>query len=484
MTITTQVPLLKNRRTKIVATLGPASGDVATVTRLVAAGVNAFRLNMSHGDHDGHRAVLARVRDAARAAGRHVAVLADLAGPKIRVGRFAGGSIELHEGAEVVVTVRDVEGGPGLIPSQYAALAGDVGAGDRILLADGALELSVESVAGTEIRCRVSQGGTLGDRKGINLPGVAVSAPCLTDKDRADARFMLGLGVDYLGLSFVRSAADVAVLQALIAGSGQRAGVVAKIERPEALTETDGIVAASDAIMVARGDLGVELPPEQVPIAQAQLIDHARRAGKPVIVATQMLESMIENARPTRAEVADVAGAVFAGADAVMLSGETASGAFPVQTVQMMDSIARQTEGYQWQQGAFDISGHIDRGEPPIPFGDAMARCTAQLSRDLRVHAIVVISRGGMSAATLCAGRPAAPVVALSPSPQACRRMSLMWGAIPLEVEPAALDDAPALARRIACDLDLAAPGDYILMVRGFHVDPVLNTPSVTLLQV
>jgi len=484
MTITTDVQLLRNRRTRIVSTLGPASGDADTIARLIAAGVNVFRLNCSHGDHDGHRAVFERVRAAAQAAGRHVGILADLAGPKIRVGAFAGGAVELVDGEAVTVTTRDVEGGPGLIPSQYEALAHDVVPGNRILLADGVMELRVESVEITEIRCTVVQGGTLGNRKGINLPGVAVSAPCLTDKDRADARFMLDLGVDFLGLSFARRASDVAQLQALVAESGHRAGVVAKIERPEALADADGIIEASDAIMVARGDLGVELPPEQVPIAQHQLIDRARRRGRPVIVATQMLESMIDNPRPTRAEVADVSGAVLAGADAVMLSGETASGAFPVQAVAMMDRIARQTEGYLWQQGAFDMTVHLDPGEPPIPFGDAVARSTAQLSRDLRVRAIVVISDSGMSAATVCAARPAAPVVAISAVAATCRRMSLMWGAIPRLVTPSDLDDAPALARRTARELELAAPGDDILMVRGFNADPVLNTPSITLLGV
>ena len=484
MTITTDVQLLRHRRTRIVSTLGPASSDADTIARLIEAGANVFRLNCSHGDHAAHRAVFERVRAAARSAGRHVGILADLAGPKIRVGTFAGGAIDLSDGAAVTVTTRDVEGRPGLIPSQYEALAHDVVPGNRILLADGVMELRVESVEITEIRCTVVQGGTLTDRKGINLPGVAVSAPCLTDKDRADARFMLELGVDFLGLSFARRASDVEQLQALIAGSGGRAAVVAKIERPEALADADGIIDASDGIMVARGDLGVELPPEQVPIAQHQLIDRARRRGRPVIVATQMLESMIDNPRPTRAEVADVSGAVLAGADAVMLSGETASGAFPVQAVTMMDRIARQSEGYLWQQGAFDMSAHAEPGEPPIPFGDAVARSTAQLSRDLRVRAIVVISHGGMSAATMCAARPAAPVVAISTAAATCRRVSLMWGAIPLLVEPRALDDVPGLARRTAQALELAEPGDDILVVRGFNADPVLNTPSITLLQV
>ncbi|MDX1514700.1 MAG: pyruvate kinase, partial [Gammaproteobacteria bacterium] len=353
MGIDTEVQLLRNRRTKIVATLGPASREPATIAALVEAGVNMFRLNMSHGDHASHGETFSAIRAASDKAGRAIAVLADLAGPKIRVGRFRDGAITLEEGATVVVTTRDIVGEPGLVPSQYAGLSTDVRDGDRILLADGVMELRVDEVSGTEISCTVVQGGLLSDRKGINLPEVAVSAPCLTEKDRADAKFMIGLGVDFLGLSFVRRGEDVLELKSLIEAWGGTAGIIAKIQRPEALTNSESIIDAADGIMVARGDLGVELPPEQVPIAQHELIDHGRRKNKPVIVATQMLESMIENPRPTRAEVADVSQAVFGGADAVMLSGETASGAHPVAAVRMMNRIARHTEGYLWERGAF-----------------------------------------------------------------------------------------------------------------------------------
>ena len=348
MSIDTEVKLLARRRTKIVATLGPASSDTDTITRLIQAGVSVFRLNMSHGEHAGHRETFQLVRRLAAEADRHIAILADLAGPKIRVGRFAGGSIVLELGNKVTVTTRDVPGEAGLIPSQYENLADDLSPGDRILLADGVMELEVEGIDGTEIRCIVTQGGVLEDRKGMNLPRVDVSAPCLTDKDKSDARFLLELGVDYLGLSFVRRASDVGELQSLIADSGGQAGIVAKIERPEALEDADAIVEAADAIMVARGDLGVELPPEQVPIAQRKLVDAARARNKPVIVATQMLESMIEHARPTRAEVSDVSHTVLSGADAIMLSGETATGNHPVLAVEMMNRIARQSEAYLW----------------------------------------------------------------------------------------------------------------------------------------
>src|SRR5262245_12255075 len=343
--------LLKRRRTKIVATLGPASSDPGAIEQLIAAGVDVFRLNMSHGTHAEHRAAYDRVRAAAAQRDAPVAVLVDLCGPKLRVGRFAGGRIDLTAGEQVVVTTRDVPGEPGLIPSQYEALAEDVRPGDRILLDDGLLELRVERVEGTEVGCQVVHGGVLRVRNGMNLPGVDVSAPSFTEKDREDTRFALEIGADFVALSFVRRASDLDELNALVAGS-RGAHVIAKIETPEALDAIDEILDACDAIMVARGDLGVEMPPEIVPIAQRRLLARARAKNKPAIVATQMLESMVQNAQPTRAEVSDVSTAVFAGADAVMLSAETASGAHPVAAVEMMDRVSRQVEGYQWSEGA------------------------------------------------------------------------------------------------------------------------------------
>ena len=484
MSIDPEVQILKSRRTKIVATLGPASDDEETIHRLIDAGANVFRLNMSHGEHCGHRATFENIRAASARAGRTVAVLADLAGPKIRVGMFAGGSIDLETGARVTVTTRAVEGEPGLIPSQYDALNRDVSAGDRILLADGAMELVVNEVRGTEIHCGVRQGGLLTDRKGINLPGVDVSAPCLTDKDRRDAQFALDLGVDFLGLSFVRRRSDVEELRALVEDSEHVCAIIAKIERPEALHNSAAIIEAADGIMVARGDLGVELPPEQVPIAQRQLVDNARAGNRPVIVATQMLESMLQQPRPTRAEVSDVSQAVISGADAIMLSAETASGEHPILAVEMMNRIARQSEGYLWEQGAFGHFGWRDDRDSPVPFGNAVARATALLSRDLRVRAIMVISRGGMSASTMSSARPAAPVVAISSSAATCRRMSLMWGVIPQLAAEDAMDDWQSLTRRLARELSLAQAGEFVLLVRGFHAEPVHNTPSISLLTV
>jgi pyruvate kinase len=484
MKIDTSIRLLASRRTKIVATIGPASDTSEMLHRLLEAGADVFRLNMSHGSHAHHGATLARIRETAANHGKHVAVLADLAGPKIRVGRFADGGIELVDGDAVTLTTRDVLGEHRLIPSQYDGLANDVTAGDRILLADGLLELRVASVAGTEIHCTVVQGGTLSDRKGINLPGVKVTAPSMTEKDIADARFLLSEGVEYLGLSFVRHADDVTALKKLVADRAGAAAVVAKIERPEALDNANEILDVCDGIMVARGDLGVELPPETVPVAQRQLVDRARAHNKPVIVATQMLESMIDNPRPTRAEVADVSNSVFSGADAIMLSAETASGDHPVLAVGMMNRVARQSEGYLWTQGAFESLAESPAGDDPIRFGDAVARSVALLSRDLRVRAIVAISHSGMSAATLSAARPSAPVLVVSRSELTCRQMSLLWGVIPVCVDATTLDDPTALTRTLVVEHQLAEPGQFVLLVRGFHADPVKNTPSITLLSV
>ncbi|MCG3202679.1 MAG: Pyruvate kinase [Gammaproteobacteria bacterium] len=482
MSITTNIDLLKHRRTKIVATLGPSSSDRETITRLLCAGANVIRLNMSHGDHAAHRMRYETVRSVAAGLGQHIAVFADLCGPKIRTGRFAGGQIRLDAGSCITVTTRDVIGESGLVPSQYESLAHDVAPGDRIMLDDGALELRVEQVDGTEIRCKVIHGGTLRDHKGINLPGVNVSAPSLTEKDRADAAFALALGVDFIALSFVRAPEDVHALRDLIAGEGGEAGIIAKIERPEALRNASAIIEAADAIMVARGDLGVELNLEQVPLAQTELIARARALARPVIVATQMLESMIDSARPTRAEVSDVSHAVASGADAVMLSGETAAGRFPVETVEMMVRIVRQTEAYHLRRRQWGSIGSRHPHADPKRFGDAVAEAASQLAHDLEAKAIIVISQSGRSAVTVTARRPTASIVGVTPFPRVANRMSLMWGMLPVVDAEVGATNPNQVARRIAREHELAGNGEYILLVRGFHSDPVVNTPSITML--
>lgn len=483
MVIDTKVNLLKRRRTKIVATLGPASSAPVMIRKLIEAGVNVFRLNMSHGDHDFHRESFNNIRAIADELNKPIAILVDLCGPKIRTGKFRGGEITLAGNSKVTVTTRDVLGETGIIPSQYSALADDVKARDRILLNDGALELVVNSVSGTEIDCTVIHGGVLKDHKGINLPGVKVSVPSLTDKDRVDAEFALKLGIDFLALSFVRTADDISDLKSIIRESGRDVAIIAKIEKPEALANASAILDMADGIMVARGDLGVELNPEEVPVAQGQLITRAREKFKPVIVATQMLESMIENARPTRAEVTDVSHAVTLGTDAVMLSAETAAGAFPLEAVQMMDRIARQTESHLWKAGNYDVATQVKR-ELPVSIWDALSDATAQLAQELMVRAVLVISQSGMSAATMSSARPSAPVVAITGQAHICRRMNLFWSVIPVVAEEAGNINPNALARRFAKELGLAESGEPILLVRGFHSDPVQNTPSVTVLSV
>ena len=483
MTIVTDIKLLKNRRTKIIATLGTASDSPEIIKELIETGANVFRLNMSHGEHASHENTYKLVRNIADELGKPIAILADLCGPKIRTGRFKDGQITLEVGATVTVTTRDVEGEPGLIPSQYQALANDINPGNRILLNDGNLELKVEGVDGTEISCTVVYGGILKNNKGINLPGVNVSAPSLTDKDREDAQFALKLGVDFMALSFVRRAADINDLRSIIKKAGASTDIIAKIEKPEALEDVHGILDAADGIMVARGDLGVELKPEQVPVVQSQLIDIARQKFKPVIVATQMLESMIENARPTRAEVTDISYAVTLGADAVMLSAESAAGSFPVESVDMMDRILRQTEAYLWQHGEYD-SGLSTSDKKPVPLWNAMANASNGLARDLMARAVVVISQGGMSAATMSSARPAAPVVAISSRVRTCRKMALMWSIIPVLVEEDDMGDHHALAKKVARELELASSGDTVLLVKGFQPDPELNCPSVTVVTV
>ena len=483
MGIVTDIKLLKNRRTKILATLGPSSDSAEVIKQLIEAGANVFRLNMSHGEHAAHANTYKLVRDIADELGKPIAILADLCGPKIRTGRFKDGQITLANGESVTVTTRDIEGEPGLIPSQYEALVKDVKPGNRILLNDGNLELKVEAIDGTEITCTVVYGGILKNNKGINLPGVNVSAPSLTEKDRDDAQFALGLGVDFLALSFVRCAADINDLKLIVSEAGANVDIIAKIEKPEALDDINGILDAADGIMVARGDLGVELKPEQVPVAQSQLIDRARHKFKPVIVATQMLESMIENARPTRAEVTDIAYAVTLGADAVMLSAESAAGSFPVESVEMMDRILRQTEAYLWQNGDYD-SGLNTSNMFPVPLWEAMANASNGLARDLMARALIVISQGGMSAATMSSARPAAPVVALSNQLSTCRKMAMMWSIIPVLVDEDDMGNHKDLTKRIAIELNLASPGDTVLLVKGFHKDPELNCPSVTVVTV
>jgi len=481
MDIDTKINLLKKRRTKIVATLGPATQTPEMIRELILSGVNVFRLNMSHGNHDSHKQTFRDVRRISEDLESPVALLADLCGPKIRVGMFSNGTIHLRPDSYVTITTREVIGNDELIPSQYPGLSNDVHPGSRILIDDGAIELRVESVLDTEIKCKVVTGGQLREKKGINLPGVHVSAPSFTERDYDDARFMLELGVDFIALSFVRSAADLKPLKKLVHKLHRATRVIAKIEKPEALENASAIIKAADGIMIARGDLGVELNAELVPVAQGQLIELARSRFKPVIVATQMLESMIEHARPTRAEVTDISYAVTLGTDAVMLSAETAVGTYPLEAVGMMNRIIRQTEAHLWQAGAY---GHFKPNARQKRHGiwEAISDVSAQFARELKVRCILVISNSGMSAATVCASRPSAPVIAITNQASTCRKMSLYWSVIPVLSRQAGRKNPNELAKEIAKALQLAEKGESILLMRGFHSSPDKNTPTVTVL--
>ncbi len=484
MPINTDIQLLKRRRCRIVATLGPATSEIKTISQLLTSGVNVFRLNMSHGDHEAHKSLLKNIRSAIRKTGINAAIMADLCGPKIRTGKFENDQVILKRREKVIVTTRSVLGNERLIPSQYKRLHQDVVKGQRILLNDGLLALDVLSVQGSEISCQVVHGGKLSNHKGINLPDSIVSAPALTAKDKKDAAFALEQGVDYLSLSFVRTAKDILQLRRIIQCSGSSTHIIAKIETPQALENITEIMDACDAIMVARGDLGVELKPEEVPVAQLQLIDQARKSNRPVIVATQVLESMIENPRPTRAEISDISYAVSSGADACMLSAETSVGKYPVSAIKTMDRTIRFTESYQWRAGVFGTFGLERENMPPLAFGDAISNATSQLSNDLLVRAIVVISRSGMSAVTVSAARPSAPIIGVTDNVSVASKMELMWGVIPRMCKSVELNDVNRLSRGYALDLKLAKQGDYIIVVQGFHADSALNAPGVSVLKI
>jgi len=472
---------LKRRRTKIVATVGPAATAPGVLDQLVVAGVDVFRLNFSHGTHEAHAAAYAAIRAACQKANRHVGVLADLCGPKIRVGKFEGGAIELQNGTDVVVTTKPgVLGSGTTIPSEYEPLARDLKKGHRILLDDGKLELVVNSVEGPEIHARVVHGGKLKDRKGMNLPGAKLSAEAITDKDRSDAIFAAKLGVDFLALSFVRAAADVTELKALLSSHGFNTPVIAKIEMPEALEAIGEIIEVSDGMMVARGDLGVELPPEEVPLIQQELIRVAIEQNKPVIVATQMLESMIESPRPTRAEVSDVAWAAISRADAVMLSAETASGKFPVRAVEAMDRVLRLVEGYQWKHGQFAPVTENPR-DYREKVGHAVSHAASLLSRELSVRAVVVPTRSGRTVQITSGERPGAPIIALTHDERLAQRLALLWGVTPVLSDPRALEHPAQVAVEEARRLGLAEPGQSVLLIWDSAASE-LPTPTVTVL--
>jgi pyruvate kinase len=462
------------RRTKIVCTLGPASNTKAKVGELVGAGMNCARLNFSHGDHESHAAVAKLVREAAAEARRPMAILADMQGPNMRVGRFATGPIEPSPGDRFALTAAEVKGNQEIVSVTYASLASDVEPGDSVALDDGLIRLRVDAVEGNTVHTIVEDGGTLSDNKGLNLPGVSISAPGMTDKDRQDLAFAIsGLKADYIALSFVRSAQDVEEAKALTGD----VPVIAKIERPEAVAALSEIVAAADGIMIARGDLGVELGAEKVPLIQKRIIRETNAGGKVVITATQMLDSMIRNPRPTRAEAADVANAVMDGTDAVMLSGETAAGRYPVQSLEMMDAIIREVESDYVEDLSREFRELKSVGDEDWPFSNAAARAAAVLTTHLPLKAVVVFTQDGRSAGLLAEHRPRAPILAVTSDVRVARRLALEWGVIPrIEVPPESLDETLRIATSLLVREKLCQRGEAFALVVGWPTSGRTNT--------
>ncbi|HEY6697688.1 MAG TPA: pyruvate kinase [Acidimicrobiales bacterium] len=409
------------RRAKIVCTLGPATSSEERIRELVDAGMDVARLNLSHGDQADHEQACQRIRAASDATGRAIGILADLQGPKIRLGRFATGPVSVNEGDPFTITTREVEGDPTICSTTYRGLAGDLRPGDEVLLDDGRVRLRVRDVDATDVRTVVEIGGVLSNNKGINLPGVDVSAPALSGKDVDDLRWALSMPVDMIALSFVRRAADFDDVRRIMNEMGVRVPVVAKIEKPQAVENLDEVVEAFDGFMVARGDLGVELPLEEVPLVQKQIIDKARRNAKPVIVATQMLESMISAARPTRAEASDVANAVLDGADAVMLSGETSVGEYPVLTVRTMARIVESTEDHGLNQMA------AIEWRPRTRSG-IICKAAAEVAEQTGAKYLVAFTTSGDSARRLARYRSRVPVLAFTPMQAVRSQLALTWG--------------------------------------------------------
>ncbi|WBB80079.1 pyruvate kinase [Micromonospora sp. WMMD882] len=448
------------RRAKIVCTLGPATASPERIRGLVEAGMDVARLNFSHGSHADHEAVYRLVREAAEASGRPVAVLADLQGPKIRLGRFADGPHEWRTGDAVVITSDDVLGTRDRVSCTYRKLPQEVKPGDRLLIDDGRVAVEVTDVAGNDIRCLVTEGGPVSNNKGVSLPNVAVSVPAMSDKDAEDLCFALGLGADLIALSFVRSAEDIKLVHAIMSEVGVQRPVLAKVEKPEAVDHLEAIVLAFDGVMVARGDLGVEMPLDQVPLVQKRAVQLCRENAKPVIVATQMLDSMIENSRPTRAEASDVANAVLDGADAVMLSGETSVGKYPVLTVSTMAKIVSTTEA-----GSFSVPR---LQHDPRTHGGALTSAASSIARAIGAKALVAFSQTGDTVRRLSRLHCDLPLLAFTPVPEVYQQLALSWG-VQTFLMPFVqhTDDMFRQVDEALLGLDRANPGDYVVIVAG-----------------
>ncbi|MGC5628043.1 pyruvate kinase [Georgenia sp. Z1344] len=461
------------RRAKIVCTLGPATDSPEKIQELVDAGMDVARINRSHGIAEEHEQVIHRVRAAADAAGRPVAVLVDLQGPKIRLGNFVDREVQLADGATFTITTEDVEGTAELASTTYKGLPGDCRPGDRILIDDGKVAVRVVEVDGPRVVTRVEVGGPVSNHKGLNLPGVAVSVPAMSDKDTEDLRWALGLPVDFIALSFVRNAEDVRMVHDIMDEEGRRLPVVAKIEKPQAVDALEEIVDAFDGIMVARGDLGVELPLEDVPLVQKRAVEIARRRAKPVIVATQVLESMIENPRPTRAEASDCANAVLDGADAVMLSGETSVGKYAIEAVRTMARVIEHTEEHGGERIA-------PLGSTPATRSGVLTRAAAEIAATLDVSYLATFTQSGDTARRMSRLRSPIPLLAFTPSAETRNRLALSWGVQPYQVEGVKhTDEMVDQVDTFLRDNGLASNGDPVVVVAGMPPQKVGSTNSI-----
>jgi pyruvate kinase len=450
------------RHSKIVCTIGPASRSRQILERLLNAGMDVARLNFSHGTHEDHAAIITLLRSVSLQHGKTISILADLQGPKIRTGMLAGGKpVQLLAGQQFVITTANILGDAKRVGTTFTQLPREVHRGNRILLSDGLIELHVIQVRGREVICKVINGGALGQNKGINLPGVSLRVPALTPKDKKDLIFALKNDADYIAVSFVRRPQDVLQAKALIRKAGKDTPVIAKLEKPEAIENLDAILRVADGVMVARGDLGVEMRPERVPVVQKTIIARAREFRRPVITATQMLESMTENPRPTRAEASDVANAIFDGSDAVMLSAETASGKYPVETVQMMARIIEEAEKSIREFPRPSM-------QEQLKVAETVAELVCHASRELHMKLIAVFTHSGFTARLVSRYRPLVPIIAFSPEPATRRRMALIWGVMPANIkDPHTIDSLAAISEKRLLEEKLVRRGDVIGIVAG-----------------
>ena len=454
-------------RTKIVCTVGPSTERIPVLMKMIQSGMNVARLNFSHGTHQDHARRLDLIREAARRTGKNVAIMLDTKGPEIRLGYLENEPLILETGKKITITVNDVKGNEDILPVTYRGLPKDVCPGDRILIADGLIELRVLDKNRKNVECEIINGGEISSQKGVNLPGVVVNIPAVTDRDIDDIIFAIKNGMDYIAASFIRKANDVLVIRQIVEESGADLDIIAKIESREGLNNIDEIIKVADGIMVARGDLGVEIPVEEVPLVQKSIIEKCNRAGKPVITATQMLESMINNPRPTRAEATDITNAIFDGTDANMLSGETAAGKYPVESVETMARIASKAESsLKYEEILLRRGRNIN-----CTVTDAISHATCTIAEDLGAAAIITSTETGHTSKMVSKYRSRAPVVAVTPVEKVLRKMSLVWGVQPLLVKRTTdTDSMITTAIEASLQANLISPGDLVVVTAGVPV--------------